>query len=289
MIMIMLMVWLPMLPSSQKLAKQDWQNRFATALDVLDTPPPEFIASPIPLAKGEADGESLNDPTQRFAVYRNNVYSSLVNNITEGFAVVRQLVGDEFFAALASAYVSDNMPTSPVMYFYGDSFGDFIDGFPSTASTPYLGDIARLEYGVRLAMAAADVPVIKAKDMAAAAFLQKRATLHPSVQLLSSAYPIYAIWQRNTADPDQEVTAEAENVLVWREDLMAADASHNYNVRIEKLPTGGVEFFTALGEGLSVQAAAEAAVAAGGEVNLQALMQRMLSVTTNLTDEEEKQ
>ena len=40
------------------------------------------------------------DPASRFAVYRNNVQSSLVNALADSYPVVLQLVGEEFFRAM---------------------------------------------------------------------------------------------------------------------------------------------------------------------------------------------
>nr|BFE90967.1 hypothetical protein GCM10020185_15030 [Pseudomonas brassicacearum subsp. brassicacearum] len=38
------------------------------------------------------------DPQSRFAVYRNNVLSSLINALADNYPVVTQLVGEEFFS-----------------------------------------------------------------------------------------------------------------------------------------------------------------------------------------------
>ena len=37
------------------------------------------------------------EPASRFAVYRNNVHSALINALVAAYPVARQLVGDEFF------------------------------------------------------------------------------------------------------------------------------------------------------------------------------------------------
>lgn len=309
-----------MLPSKAQAdtqAKGEWQGRFVSALKSPATPTPSFIASPIspsPKAQGQ-DKPSLNTPDRRFAVYRNNVFSSLVNSMADGFPVVQKLVGEEFFTALASAYVRHNLPTSPVMYFYGDTFGDFIDGFAPAASTPYLGDVARLEYARRVAMAAEDVAIVamaqpakvnanadaETKETMAQDLLDKTAQLHPSVRVMSSPYPIYSIWHRNTTSPNHPIPTDGtgEHVLIWRrgggdatqslaeslgESLCEspAESANGYVVETELLPKGGVEFFTAIMHHQPVYAAAEAADTAGGGEYLPQLLQRMLSVTTKL-------
>lgn len=69
------------------------------------------------------------DPASRFAVYRNNVQSSLINALADAYPVVAQLVGDEFFRAMATLYVRRFPPTSAVLSDYGHDFADFIGGF----------------------------------------------------------------------------------------------------------------------------------------------------------------
>ena len=85
------------------------------------------------------------DPAGRFAVYRNNVHSSLINALAAGYPVTLQLVGDEFFRAMAGVYVQGFPPTSPLINEYGSDLADFIQGFAPAASVPYLADVARLE------------------------------------------------------------------------------------------------------------------------------------------------
>ena len=85
------------------------------------------------------------DPASRFAVYRNNVQASLSNALAESYPVVMQLVGREFFNAMAALYIRDFAPASPLLNDYGRDLGDFIQGFGPAAGLPYLADMARLE------------------------------------------------------------------------------------------------------------------------------------------------
>ena len=59
--------------------------------------------------------------------------------------MVRLLVGEEFFRAMAQIHVRAHRPRSPLMFEYGDELPDFIAGFPPAADVPYLADVARLE------------------------------------------------------------------------------------------------------------------------------------------------
>ncbi len=139
------------------------------------------------------------DPASRFAVYRNNVHSSLINALADSYPVTQQLVGDGFFRAMAGMYVQAYPPTSPLLNEYGSDLADFIQGFAPAANVPYLADVARLERLRINAYHAADTPV--ADPQTVINQLQQlpslghvRLRLHPSVTTLQSNYAVVAIW-----------------------------------------------------------------------------------------------
>ncbi|HTT04417.1 MAG TPA: DNA-binding domain-containing protein, partial [Steroidobacteraceae bacterium] len=82
---------------------------------------------------------------KRFGVYRNNVASSLIEALREGYPAVHRLVGDEYFSAVARVFIQAYPPESPVMLEYGAAFPPFLQAFEPLASLPYLADVARIE------------------------------------------------------------------------------------------------------------------------------------------------
>lgn len=154
-------------------------------------------ANPIPRC---IRGARCGRADRRFAVYRNTVATSLIEALGARFPVVRRLVGEEFFRAMAHAYVADKPPRSPLLFQYGDSFAAFIEGFAPAAPLPYLADVARLEYLRGVAYHAADADPLPPAAFAAldggrlAAF---KVRLHPSVSVLASDYPVVTIWEAN--------------------------------------------------------------------------------------------
>ncbi|MFY0614890.1 MAG: putative DNA-binding domain-containing protein [Hyphomicrobiaceae bacterium] len=162
------------------------QNAFAAALrdPTLDVP--------------EAVGpREQSEPVARFNVYRNNTAVSLTEAIADSYPVVRELVGDEFFTALARAYTDDNVPVSPVLIHYGDQFPDFISGFKQLDSLPFLADVARVEWSWVQAYHAADQTCINADALQSIdpdALNDARLELHPSVHLPQSDWPAISIW-----------------------------------------------------------------------------------------------
>lgn len=164
------------------------QSQFAQALLALYQPCPDGLFS--------SNGA---DPASRFAVYRNNVHSSLINALADSYPVTLQLVGDRFFRAMAGMYVQAYPPTNPLLNEYGSDLADFIQGFAPAASVPYLADVARLERLRINAYHAADAPV--ADSQAVINQLQQlpslgnvRLQLHPSVTTLQSNYAVVALW-----------------------------------------------------------------------------------------------
>ena len=126
-----------------------------------------------------------SDPARRFAVYRNNVIVSLVGALADTFPVLRQLVGDEFFDAMAGLYVRAHPPTSPVLAHYGEGLADWLAAFDPARALPYLSDMARLERARIAACHAGDAQPLAAEAIAArladpASLPGARPTLHPS-------------------------------------------------------------------------------------------------------------
>ncbi len=139
------------------------------------------------------------DAASRFAVHRNNAVASLVEALGDGFPVVRQLVGDDFFAAMARGFVREQPPRSPVLALYGDGFAGFVERYAPAAVLPYLADMARLEYLRVQAVHAADAPALGGADIAArladpATLPGARLALHPSAALLASRHAVVSLW-----------------------------------------------------------------------------------------------
>ena len=99
---------------------------------------------------------NAGSPSRRFDIYRNNVVVGMIEGLRSTFPAIERLVGEAFFKATAKAYLGHEPPTSPLLFRYGKTFGDFLDGFPPAAPVPYLGDVARLEWARLDAYHAAD-------------------------------------------------------------------------------------------------------------------------------------
>jgi hypothetical protein len=209
---------------------------------------------PIP---GAITAHNTAMPTRRFAVYRNNVVVSLVKALKNRFPAVEKIVGEEFFAAMARVFVTQQPPRSPLLASYGDEFPGFVTAFEPARELPYLSDVARLEAARTRAYHAADATPLGAGDLAtldADAIAAVRIDLHPSAEIVRSPHPVVTIWAMNSGE---QPLAPIEN---WRGEDALVVRPH-LEVEVRALPPGGAAFLLALAAGRPLGEAAEAALA----------------------------
>ncbi len=188
---------------------------------------------------------------KRFDVYRNNVVSGLTRVLEAGFPVVRRLVGDAFFAAMAAEFVRNHPPTSRIMMLYGDKFCDFLTQFPPVVHLGYLPDVARVEQALRVSYHAADANDLSAEGLALLAperFSHIKLQLSPSVLVLESRWPIVSIWRANTDHADPAPVMRGEDAIILRP---------GFDPTLHLLPPGGAAFVKALKSGETLAVAIE--------------------------------
>ncbi len=190
---------------------------------------------------------------RRFSVYRNNVANSLTEGLEQGFPVIRKLVGDEYFKALAGNFLRAHPPTSKLMMFYGAEMPAFLADFPPLAHLPYLADVARLELALRESYHATDATPIEVEvlsNLAPEAFISARFKLAPALRVVVSRYPVWSIWQANSVVGVPAPVMRPEAAIVIRP---------GYDPVAHLLPEGGAAFVGALQAGQSIGAAVDLA------------------------------
>ena len=237
------------------------QSAFADALLA-----PEAVCPPGLLAWNGSD------PGRRFAVYRNNVMVSLIDALADSYPVTQELVGEEFFAAMARLFVQAQPPRSPVLALYGEGFADFIEAFPPAVGLPYLADVARLEMRRVQAWHAADAAPLTERELARlladASLSLARFGLQPSLGVLRSRHAVVSLWAAHQADDVAAALAQiavdqAEAALVLRVGL---------EVDITRIGEGAAAFVGGLQQGLAFGAAAGQALAVEPEFDLAATL-----------------
>ena len=158
---------------------------------------------------------------KRFNVYRNNVTAGLTRALEAAFPVIRALVGEAFFGALAVEFLRAHPPKSRLMMLYGDKFAGFLASYPPVAHLGYLPDVARLEQALRGSYHAADAIPVPPQSLTAlteARLLQSRLQLAPALRVVQSDWPIFGIWAANTLGGPPPVM-QAQSVVILRPDF----------------------------------------------------------------------
>lgn len=230
---------------------------FAAALQNRDLPPPDGLTRP-----------HGRPATRRFAVYRNNVAVSLVDALAAIYPTLQNLVGEDFFRAMAHAYVRDNLPTSPLMFTYGAGFPAFIETFGPAAHLPFLADVARVERTWLDAFHAADRTPLAPETLSTIepdALPETRFEPHPATRLLALTHAAGSIVVRDRAGLplDGLNPYQPESILITRP---------AFDVSITVLPAGGHAFLSALLEGKTFGEACDAADAAAPDVDIATLL-----------------
>ncbi len=184
---------------------------------------------------------------------------NLIDALAAQYPVICRLLGGDSFHAAVRQYIFEEAPgpANP-----GNAFPRFLRNLRQGGSTDYLADVAELELARTRAYHAADE-----RPVSAAAFatlsperlgdLQMR--LHPSVQLVSSRFPIVTIWEVNQTDGGMIERWGAEAALVARPCV---------DVRLRRLLPGGFAFLRSLAGGRTMAQAVDAALADAGDFDV---------------------
>jgi hypothetical protein len=149
-------------------------------------------------------------PADRLSIYRNTSRSALTNALRLTYPAVQRLVGESFFAAAADAFITNEPPRAAWLDLYGIGFPEFLQSFPPAAGLLYLPDVARLEHAVGCALHAVDaasLAPLRLASVAPSAHASLCFAAHPSVSLMSSSYPVDAIWRAVLARDDAAIGA----------------------------------------------------------------------------------
>lgn len=152
----------------------------------------------VPAALRQPNGELAD---KRFDVYRNNVMTSLIDAMEIGFPVIRTLLGEDYFRALAAEFVRNNPPNSPILAHYGEVLPSFIHHFTPLTNYPYLADIATLEIARRASCNASDMTPRAIEQLGTIEQDELMNVIplpHPSLRILKSDWPIDEIWSANS-------------------------------------------------------------------------------------------
>ncbi len=246
-----------------------------------------FGAALFDSARDAALAPLLKGDPRRVGIYRGNLHAHWTRALASAYPVLRRLVGDEFFDALARIHGRAHPALDPDLNRFGAALPDFLAAFAPAADHPYLPDVARLEWCVHEAWFASGVatpglatPGVTLAGLAPDAFEAARAELHPALRLHASPWATVALWRAHQdGGPDFPDDLQARtHALVLRPRL---------DVLVETIGAAEHAALACLARGETFGAALDAAFDVDGDFDVAAHLRRWLEggILVGLKDE----
>jgi uncharacterized protein (UPF0276 family) len=237
----------------------------------LDAVQQAFGAALFDGAREAALAPLLKGDPRRFGIYRGNLGAHWSRALSSAYPVLRRLVGDDFFDALARVYGRAHPAVDPDLNRFGAALPDFLAGFAPAADYPYLPDVARLEWAVHEAWFApdADGPAATLAGLAPDAFEAARAVLHPSLRLHASPWATAALWHAH-----QDCGPDFPDVL--RADTRALVLRPRFDVGVHAIGAPEFAALSRLARGDTFGAALDAAFDLDEDFDVAAHLRRWL-------------
>ncbi|MCY4031519.1 MAG: DNA-binding domain-containing protein [Hyphomicrobiales bacterium] len=224
-------------------------------MDVLQ----KHFAAALQNGDGDTLGKIVGDDSKfsrRFSVYRNNVYHSLTVALSDAYPVVKRLVGDDFFLAMARTYLDGGgFPVHAPLYDFGKDFPDFITGFAPAESLPWLGDVGRIErawlqayHGADAESGGMNLEALSSGDAERISGL--RLVFHPSLCIEQLSWGAFEVWEARGGEGVAGMKVEA------RKNFIVAARGMDGDVRVGSFGEGVFDFFERLHNGKGIMAAA---------------------------------
>lgn len=196
----------------------------------------------------------------RLAIYRGNVYGNCAKALASAYPIVRKIVGEEFFDAMARAYSRAIPSLCGDLNRYGERMPAFLGDFPPVADLPYLPDVARMEWLAHRAHFAPDAIAFDPRPLAGIPperYLCLRARLAAPCALLESEWPLARIWTIH-----QDDYAGAFKVDLERHPDRILVRRPRWRAQVESLLPGDFRFLGAIARGDTLGVALEEALTA---------------------------
>ena len=212
---------------------------------------------------------------QCLSIHRNNVTITLREALAAVYPVVRQLLGDDFFSDVANRYLHNRPCRSGNLHDFGNEFAAALAGDQRLLPFEYLADVAALEWAYHTTFHGPDAAALeweKLHQWTPEQFGGLHFVLHPGLSLLSSVHPVLTIWEAHQRDslPERvDLGIGAEHVMVIRP---------QQEVELHRVTEVDVVFLDSLGDGVTLEQATEAAIAADEAFDLESRLTGFFAV-----------
>ena len=199
-------------------------------------------------------------------VYRNTSARGLVDALIAQFPTVTAVVGEAWMVQAALVFCEAHPPNLAPLILYGEDFPEWVTGPAQDQGLAYLPDLARLDRLWTECHTEVDEQGVSAEDLSRLSpevFLTHRLMPRAAARWLAFDCTVPTLWRalRQTPDlPAFELEARPEALLLTRPSL---------EVEYQVITLGACAFLSACLEGRSIAAAAEAALSAQPDLDLQ--------------------
>jgi len=204
---------------------------------------------------------------ERFALYRGNLTSTWSKALAAAYPVIAQLVGEEFFTALAREYGRAHPSDSGDLNRFGAHFESFLRGFEHVQHLPYLPDMACLEWQLHRIHYVQHEPALQAHDIDPGAVEAQSFAWQSTARLFESEWAVVPLWLAHQGMPFPQKMDEPSRALLSRP---------QWTAQVTPLQAPQYAALQELREGKTVGAALDAAFALDENFDLAASLQQWL-------------
>lgn len=204
---------------------------------------------------------------ERFGLYRGNLTSTWGKALSAAYPVIAQLVGEEFFSAMAREYGRAHPSESGDLNQFGAHFERFLQTFEHARGLPYLADMARLEWQLHRIHYARHEQPLQAQDIDPLTVEGQGFPWQPTAQLFASEWSVVPLWLAHQGQPFPPTMDEPSRALLSRP---------RWTAQVTLLPAPEYAALQALNEGKTFGAALDAAFALDENFHVAASLQQWL-------------
>jgi hypothetical protein len=212
---------------------------------------------------------------QRLQIYRNNHRLGALAALQSTFPVIERLGGADWFAQSVHAYLRTYPSASGDLQDLGERYAQFLQVELTDTAYAYFADVAALEWAHQCVLTAAEhgpVDIDVLRTIAPDDYGRLRFVPRPAVRLVSSRYPVLAIWRANQPSADESQSAlnldagESRVLLIRRRD----------HVELREIPAGTHALLGEFARGATLGPAASRAATLVPDFDLDACLKDLI-------------
>jgi hypothetical protein len=195
----------------------------------------------------------------RLRIYQNNARTNFVEALASTYPVIRRLVGEDYFRQTAWGFQRRHPSPSGDLNHAGGALPEYLRALHSVGNFRYLADVARLEWLIQESLLAPEHAPLDLRALArvgTADYDALQFTLHPTLRLFESEFPVLRIWETNVGDADPpalDLGSGGERLAVMR---------HEGELRFHRLDRGEYAFLASVADGRRFAASVDCGAAA---------------------------